>query len=47
MGKRKREKWNIIRHKNLLSCIKDGQKIMTFGDTEIDKRKFDHFKNLI
>ena len=32
---------------NLLSCIKDGYKFITFGDNEIEKRKFYHPKNII
>ena len=31
------KKWNIIKHKNLLSHIKMGKDILTFGDVEIKK----------
>ena len=31
---------NIIKHKNLLSHIKMGKEILTFGDIEIEKNKF-------
>ena len=34
------KKWNIIKHKNLLSRIKMGKDTLTFGDIEIDKNKF-------
>ena len=33
-----RKKWNVIKHKNLLSHIKMGENILTFGDTEIEKK---------
>ena len=32
--------WNIIKHENLLSYIKIGKEILTFGDIEIEKKKF-------
>ena len=32
-----KEKRNIIKHKNLLSYIKMGKEVLTFGDTEIEK----------
>ena len=35
-----------MKHKFLLSCIKDGQK-KTLGGIEIEKRKFHYRKNLI
>ena len=31
-------KWKIIKHKNLLSHIKMGKEILTFGDIEIEKK---------
>ena len=34
------KKWNIIKHKNLLSLLKMGKEILTFGDIEIAKNKF-------
>ena len=33
------EKQNIIKHKNLLSHMKMGKEILTFGDMEIKKKK--------
>ena len=33
------KKWNIMKHKNLLSSIKMGKDILTFGDIEIEKKK--------
>ena len=30
--------WNIIQHKNLLSHMKMDKEILTFGDTEIEKK---------
>ena len=33
-----KKKWNIIKHKNLLSHIKMGTKILTFGNIEIEKK---------
>ena len=30
-------KWSIIKHKNLLSHIKMGREILTFGDIETEK----------
>ena len=33
------KKWNIIKHKNLLSHIKNSKEILTFGDIEIKKKK--------
>ena len=32
------KKLNIIKHKNLLSRIKMGKEILTFGDIEIEKK---------
>ena len=32
------EKWNIIKHKNLLSHMKMGKEIVRFGDIEIKKK---------
>ena len=34
------KKWNIIKHKNLLSRIKMGEEILTFGDIEIEKKNY-------
>ena len=34
------KRWNITKHKNLLSHIKVGKEILTFGDIEIEKNKF-------
>ena len=34
------KKWNILKHKNLLSNIKMSKEILTFGDNEIEKNKF-------
>ena len=34
------KKWNIIKHKNLLSLLKMGKEILTLGDIEIAKNKF-------
>ena len=36
----KKKKQSIIKHKNLLSHIKIGIEILTFGDIEIEKNKF-------
>ena len=33
------KKWNIIKHKSLLSLIKMGKEILMFGDIEIEKKK--------
>ena len=33
------KKRNIVIHKNLLSHIKMGKKVLTFGDIEIEKKK--------
>ena len=41
------QKWNIIKHKNVFSCIKMGNGILTFGDIEIEKYKFYCFKSHI
>ena len=38
------KKWNIIKHKNLLSYIKMGKEILMFQDIEIEKNKFHHNK---
>ena len=38
------KRWNVIKHKNLLSHTKFGY--ITFGNTEIKKQKFHHCKNL-
>ena len=40
------KKWNIIKHKNLLSHIKMAKEIITF-DIEIGKHKFHCYKNPI
>ena len=42
-----RKKWNIIKHKNLLSHIKIGKEIFTFSETEIGKNKFYRHKSFI
>ena len=34
------KKWNIIKHKSLLSHTKMGKEIIMFGDTEVQKYKF-------
>ena len=34
------KKGNIIKHKNLFLYIKMGEKILMFGDIEIEKHKF-------
>ena len=34
-----------MKHKFLLSHIKDGQKIIIFGDIEIEKHKFHYCKH--
>ena len=34
------KKWNTIKHKNLSSCIKTSEEILTLEDTEIEKTKF-------
>ena len=34
------KKRDIIKHKTLLSNIKRGKKILTFGDIDIEKKKF-------
>ena len=40
------ENWlNITKHSNLLSYVKMGKEILTFGDTEIEKHKFYHYKS--
>ena len=41
------KKCNIIKHKNLLSHIKMGKWIITFGDIEIEKQKFYRYKSYI
>ena len=41
------KKWNIIKHKNLLSHIKMSKEILMFKDTEIGKNKFYSNKSLI
>ena len=33
------KKWNIIKHKNLLSYIKMGKEILMFQDIEIEKKQ--------
>ena len=38
------KRWNIVKHKNLLSHMKVGKEILTFGDIEIEKNKFYHSK---
>ena len=42
-----RKKENIIKHENLLSHIKLGEKDLTFGDFEIEKYKFYRHKSLV
>ena len=42
-----RKKRNVIKHKNLLSHIKMGENILTFGDTEIEKNGFHRNKTPI
>ena len=32
------KKWNIVKHKNLLSQIKMSKEILTFGNMEIKKK---------
>ena len=39
------KKWDIIKHKNLLSHIKMDKEILTVGDTEIKKHKFCCYKS--
>ena len=34
------KKWNIMKHKKLLSHIKKGEEIITFRDIETEKHKF-------
>ena len=41
------KKQNIVKQKNLLSYIKKGKEILTFGDIEIEKNKFYHYKSPI
>ena len=36
----KKKKKNIIKNKNLISYIKMGKEILTFGDIEIEKNTF-------
>ena len=38
------KKRNIIKHKNLLSHIKLGKELLTFGNIEIEEDKFYHSK---
>ena len=33
--------WALLKHKKLLSQIKMGKEILTFGNIEIEKNKFD------
>ena len=33
-------KWNIIKHKDLVSRIKMGKEILKLGDIDIEKNKF-------
>ena len=40
------KKWNVIKHKDLLSHIKMDKEITTFGDIKTEKHKFHHFKIL-
>ena len=40
-------KQNIKKHQKLLSHIKMEKEILTFGDIEIEKNKFDRHKSLI
>ena len=40
-----KKKWNIIKHKRLLSRIKMGKEILTFGDIEIEKDIFYFYKS--
>ena len=35
------KKWNIIKHKNLLSRIKMGNEILKFQDIKIEKNVFE------
>ena len=42
-----KKKRNIIKHKTLLSHIKMGIEILTFGDIEVEKNKFYHNKTPI
>ena len=39
------KKRSIIKHKNLLSRIKMDKEILTFGDIEIEKSRFYHYKS--
>ena len=41
------KKRNIVKHTILLSHIKMGKEVLTFGDIEIKKRKFYHHKTTI
>ena len=36
---------NIIKYKNLFSHIKMRKEILTFGNIENEKHKFQHYKN--
>ena len=39
------KKGNTIKHKNLLSHIKICKEVTTFGDIEVEKRKFHCYRN--
>ena len=39
------EKKNITKHKSLLTHAKMGKEILTFGNIEIEKSKFYHYKS--
>ena len=41
-----RKKQNIIKHKKLLSDLKMNKEVITFGDIETEKNKFDRHKSL-
>ena len=45
--KKNKKKQNIIKHKNLLSHIKMGKEILTFGHIEIEKDKCYRYKSPI
>ena len=40
-----KKKWNIVKHKRLLSRIKMGKEILTFADIEIKKDIFYFYKS--
>ena len=41
------KKWNIIKHKGLLSHIKMGKEILSFGEIEMEKHIFYRYKSPI